>query len=213
MTRVIVFDFDGVIVDSNALKHNAFFNLFSENDREVVAKVLSRKFPRTRFEIIQEIFDELKVPRKQSGAQVVDCANRYNNWVQAGIVERGVMPGALETLSALAELHPLYINSATPELALRESIARLNIGHFFRGVYGRLKPEETKSDILKRIIEKENKTSGNLVMIGDSEADYQSSREVGCYFVGVANDFNGWSSVPFPLITQLSMLKGVIDRL
>ena len=98
--KVIVFDFDGVLVDSNALKYDAFFKLFSESEQEVVTRVLSRRLNKTRFEILEEVFQELKNPPEQIKILTADYAIRYNNLVQDGIFNRGLVPGTQDTIPA-----------------------------------------------------------------------------------------------------------------
>ncbi|MFY9463342.1 MAG: hypothetical protein WAP52_04120, partial [Candidatus Sungiibacteriota bacterium] len=58
MIKTVVFDFDGVIVDSNALKDAAFFALFTDHPQvseELVRDVHARN-DGTRFDILRDIF-------------------------------------------------------------------------------------------------------------------------------------------------------------
>ena len=55
--RVVVFDFDGVIVDSNDIKRSAYFKLFSlvSRSRQIVEDVLKTLDPPLRSVIIGTI--------------------------------------------------------------------------------------------------------------------------------------------------------------
>ena len=210
MVQVVVLDFDGVIVDSNHLKREAFFSLFSPAEKTVslIHGVLSRSGRKSRFEILREI---LRAQGESTGAleeRVAAYAERYNEKVQRGIAEIGVMAGVRESLGALSQAYRLYVNSGTYEPALHESIAGLDIAPFFRAVYG---GPAGKADILRKIMAAEKVAGRETLVIGDGEEDCQSSLECGCFFIGLANEFNGWLAESFPIVSGLSSAVSLIE--
>src|SRR3989338_7075205 len=119
MIKVIVFDFDGVLVDSNRLKREAWFKLFApeEVSDELIMDVLE-KVKATRYDILREIFMRLGKPEGEIESLVSQYAGRYNDIVQAGIFSMGLNPWAEEILSNLKPKFNLYLNSATSEEVL-----------------------------------------------------------------------------------------------
>ena len=210
MAQVVVLDFDGVIVDSNRLKREAFVGLFprTEETASLIRSVLDREGPKSRFDILRAILRALGEPNGAVEERVSYYAERYNEEVQRGIAGMGLIPGVGETLRTLSRAYPLYLNSGTYEPALRESVANLNITRFFRAVYG---GPAAKADILRKIMAAEKVAGREVAVIGDGEEDRRSALECECLFIGVANEFNGWMAESFPLASDLSSAVALIE--
>lgn len=215
--KVIVFDFDGVIVDSNALKYNAFFKLFPESDanaQNAVKEATDSARNKNRFRILREIFRKFGKSANEIENLVSRYAEEYNKKVQQGIIKKGFMPGALQSLKNLSAKYALYINSLTPEFALKEAVENLGIGRFLKGVYGQTSSlEEAKESNLRKIMDLEKVDGENVLVVGDGEVDYQSSKACKCSFMGIVNEFNGWEDTGFPLLYDLTSIDSAIDRL
>ncbi len=85
--KVIVFDFDGTLIDSNQLKYDAYFELFDDNERDIqtIRAVLAEMYEKSRFDILEEILkrrgnDDVSLLNHKLN----DLANRYNDIVLAG---------------------------------------------------------------------------------------------------------------------------------
>ena len=85
--QVIVFDFDGTLIDSNQLKYDAYFKLFPADDRHapIIRVVLSEIFEQSRYVILEEILLRLAY-RKDAllREKVKELAGFYNEIVVAG---------------------------------------------------------------------------------------------------------------------------------
>ncbi len=211
MIKTIAFDFDGVIVDSNRMKYDVWFTLFPESEglsRELIRDVLSR-ITQTRFDILRGFFTQAGRSPEEVEAKVEEYGAHYNTAVQKGILN-SLVPGAKETLALLGENRKLYVNSATPEDALRETVASMGIGSYFSYTYGR---PATKEENLEKIMVRENASASELLMIGDGEGDWEAARFMGCPFIGIANDWNGWEKREFPLVKDFRLLPQVIAEL
>lgn len=212
MIRVIVFDFDGVLVNSNRLKYDAWFEVFPESEgfsRPLIEQTL-REIPETRFEIARVVLSRTQAAGANLEALVAAAAGRYNDIVQKGIASDALIPGAAEALARLASDYALFINSSTPEEALRESVERLGMSRFFRGVYGR---PRSKTENLKRIMAETDAGPREIVMVGDGDPDREAAEAIGCRFVGIANDWNGWREREFPLIAHINQLLELLPQL
>jgi phosphoglycolate phosphatase-like HAD superfamily hydrolase len=187
--KVIVFDFDGTLIDSNRLKYDAYFELFPEDEWHVqtVREVLSEMFEESRFVILEEILsrlgDNAGMDLKQKSRELAD---RYNDIVLAGAKACPEKPGAHKLLQALAETYTLYVSSTTPESALVEIIHFRKWGQYFQGIFGY--PRE-KSKTLQRIIEREKVKSSEVLIVGDGESDRKSAVDNGCPFIHVSENF------------------------
>lgn len=220
MIKVIVFDFDGVIVDSTKLKHEAWFSFFPKEDVHAnlaVAKVMGTLWHESRYNIFRAILKEMQTPEDALEILVAAHALEYGKRVDGAIIEKGFMPGAFDAITKLYEQYPLYINSGTPEEPLITLVQRLGIDRYFKGIYGRpvvgsTEVIDSKKENFKKIMKKEDVKAGELVLIGDGDADKEAAEHVGCHFIGVANEMNQWgaSKKEFPVIENLLGLMEAI---
>ncbi|MBI4114612.1 MAG: HAD family hydrolase [Candidatus Niyogibacteria bacterium] len=212
MIKVIVFDFDGVIVDSTKLKHEAWFSFFPKENQEAHAalqKVNPMLKQESRYTIFRAILREMNAPEHTIEPLVTQYADEYGRRVEDAIVQNGFMPGVEATLPTLAQTYPLYINSGTPERALMRLIDRLGIVKYFKVIYGRSEAGDegiihSKEGNFKKIIAKEKTDARDMVLIGDSDIDVRAAESAGCAFIGFSNETNGWGNEqPFPVLRDL----------
>lgn len=189
MTRVrcIAFDFDGVLVDSNAIKRRAFYEVFAVRGvpTEVVTRCLERQAAGDRRDIIACIIAH-DGQRNATPASLIDtCVRQYSLLCEQQIVACPERPGASDVLRRLAALAPLYVNSATPQDALRAVISRRGWSHHFREILGR---PATKVDNLQRVLRVEGVEAPELLFVGDRHTDRVAAMSVGCQFLGIESD-------------------------
>lgn len=206
-TKVIVFDFDGVIVDSNGLKRDAWFSIFPQESgitRDEIRESVER-VRETRYDIIRDIFRKRGKPEgEELEALVKEYAMRFGDYIN----QMKPMPGVLEMLPVLQGRFPLYINSATPVEPLRETVKSLGIASYFKDILGGKNSKETH---LKIIIEKETIAPEELLFVGDGEDDREAARALGCRFLGVPNEFNNWGKrAGFPILPSFSMIESYL---
>ncbi len=208
MVRVVVCDFDGVVVDSNRLKHEMFFRLFPAEEGPVVERVLAEAREETRVEIIRRILSA--AGGRVDPEQVAALAAAYDREVTASIRAIGPRPGVRETLAGLARRYEVSLNSTTPEVSLRRTVADLGLEGLFRQVRG---APASKPDNLASIMAAAEAAGDEVVVIGDGESDLTSARAHGCRFVGIPNEFNRWDGAGFPVIADLTALPDLLSRL
>lgn len=214
MIKVAVFDFDGVIVDSNRLKDEALFALFDGNPQvpEALVREVHNHNVGTRFDILRDVFVRAGMPSGEIGGLVREYGLRYDDVVQRGIAERGLAPGAKETLESLSSDRCLYINSATAHEPLRATVERLGIRPYFKDIFG-MPP--TKEENLCAILSREGVEPQETVVIGDGEGDWRAARACGARFIAVASGFHDWSSYAegFPIISGIGEAQAFISKI
>ena len=180
--KAIVFDFDGVILESLDIKARAFAELFRDYPDHVDAIVrLHREHHGvSRFEKFQIIYrDFLQRPLTDSETAVLD--QRFSQLVYDEIMECPFVPGAREFLEQAAQRYALYVASATPEQELRRIVCGRRLDPYFRGVFG---SPRTKAEILSSVLAREGLEPHEVVFLGDAITDYDGAMKNAVLFIG-----------------------------
>ncbi|MBW2287981.1 MAG: HAD family hydrolase [Deltaproteobacteria bacterium] len=219
MIRCVGFDFDGTLVDSNAIKRNSFFEVFSEDDPdgETVAHVLDEVCPGDRYDIVREVAVRLRdrgaiptEPGIETFAQRRAAA--YTRLCEKAVAKCPEIPGATATLEWLvARGLPIYVNSATPQEPLRRVLELRSLARHFRLSLGR--PAD-KRENLATICADAGVPPQELLFVGDGEDDRSSALAFGCPFAAVVRPGpNRFAAVPTNCIADLHALPTVVERL
>lgn len=214
MSACVVFDFDGVLVDSNAVKRDAYRHIFAgaPGSEPVVETVLQSNTEDDRSGVIRAILRGLSRAGPGTSSDldelVGEYEERYNTICEEHAATCAEVRGASSALTRLAKRHPLYIISATPEEPLRRIVQRRNWNRYFRDVLGR---PRTKGENLDRVLRREGIKGEGVVFVGDGRRDLDAAREAGCRFVGVRNEFNDFDRVGLTMIDDLTGLADLIE--
>lgn len=215
MITAIVFDFDGVIVqDSEFFKQEAWRIVFSPYGEKAMEwfREAEEKYGGgrggDRFDILRHIYQRLGEPAHTIPSLVKEGAATFNLYLQKRILEVGVKRSNRGALEELSKSYALYINSATPEKELEQTVVHLKLDSVFKRVLGR---PSNKVQNLRFIAKTEDVKPQNILFVGDGDRDHDAARDFGCHFLGYANDWNKWtgSDKQFPLVTNL---RDVITR-
>jgi phosphoglycolate phosphatase-like HAD superfamily hydrolase len=180
----IFFDVDGVLIDSLAVKGDAFGRAFSdypEAREEIIAFHLSHGGV-TRSEKITRLF-RLIVGREPSTQEISDRIRQFSSSVFEGVVAAPEIPGAHAALKEWSERVPLHAVSATPTDELRRILDRRNIAKFFTSVHGW--PPEKESTI-REIIAMRGYRSSACILVGDSREDLHAAIATSVQFIQVS---------------------------
>lgn len=202
----LVLDFDGVLVDSVDVKTRAFAELYAEHGPEVVARVVAYHRAHggiSRFEKFRH-FHRAFLGQALSAEAEAELARRFSELVEDAVVEAPWIAGAREFLEAHYRPLPLFVASGTPEDELKRIVARRGVQHYFAGVHG---APLTKGEIITALVRGRKLRPERVLMVGDSDSDFQGARKAGVRFIGIAagggDPFPGAIAV-LPDLTELS---------
>jgi phosphoglycolate phosphatase-like HAD superfamily hydrolase len=181
LVKVIILDFDGVVVESNNIKHRAFseiFKAYPAHYEEIMAyhfahNAVNRhaKFKYIMKNILKEDYDE-----EQAGV----WAAKFSDLTRNQIINCPYVEGALEFILYFYDKLPLYIASATPEDELEIILKKRGLEKYFKGRFGAPTP---KVKMFSKIVANEEVKPADLLFIGDSPEDCAAADEFGCGFV------------------------------
>jgi phosphoglycolate phosphatase len=212
MIRCAVFDFDGTLVDSNAIKYTSFLDVAAElpDGVKVMAGVIDSVANVTRYEIFDRFVADMRVPGVQRTALSRDLADKYSALCHFEISKAAEIPGAQDALQRLSSsgVH-LFVSSATPTKPLRALIRARGWDGMFHGVYG---APESKQAHIRKILVEGGWSPEELVYVGDSDADAIAAAQIGCAFIGVCieGEQGRFSTCPAQRVATLEMLPELI---
>ncbi len=132
----VIFDFDGVLVESVEIKTRAFARLFESYGPEVVERVVAhhrRHGGVSRFEKFRHYYNEfLSQPLSDDDMGVLAC--RFADLVVEEVTCAPLVPGAERFLIECSSKVPCFVVSGTPQDELREIVRRRRMTDYFRDV-------------------------------------------------------------------------------
>lgn len=182
MIRAVVFDFDGVVLESANVKTEAFVELYADHGPEVVAKVRVHHLANlgiSRFKkfewIARNVFGE-----ELSQAASEALGTRFSDLALAKVLTAPFVEGAEQALAELCERHPLFVASGTPQAELTMIVDKRGIASRFREVHGT--PAE-KPAIIDGLRHRYELARNEVLFVGDGMTDYEAARASGVEFL------------------------------
>ncbi|WP_345799762.1 HAD family hydrolase [Marinobacter bryozoorum] len=187
----IVFDCDGVVLHSNKVKTEAFYQAtlpYGEAAAQAMVDYHVANGGVSRYKKFAHFLEQIAPNHTtQQGPDLEALLQAYASYVREGLLSCEVAPG----LEALREQTPdarWLIVSGGDQAELRDVFAQRGIAEWFDGgIFG---SPDTKDEILAREL-----SSGNIqqpaLFLGDSKYDHQAASAAGLDFVFLS----GWSEV------------------
>lgn len=179
--RQIVFDCDGVLLESVHIKTLAFSRLaepFGEEARALFVAYHKAHGGVSRMEKFRWLYREV-LHEKVNEARIDELARRFNALVLEEICRCPMVPGAREVLEACRGRLPMYVCSGTPQGELVEILQARGLAEYFNGIFGT--PPE-KAELLRRIVAQSGVEAQHTLMVGDARTDLEAALAVGTQF-------------------------------
>lgn len=185
MVSAIIFDFDGVIIESFDIKTQAFRELFKMYPDEVdeIVEYHQQNGGVSRYKKFKHIYSQiLKKPLDEKTC--MELGKKFSSLVVEAVKKCSYVPGALEFIHEKSRIMKLFVASGTPEDELQSIMSARGISKYFKGIYG---SPATKSEIIYGILKRENIERKDAIFIGDTITDYNEACKVGVPFMARIN--------------------------
>ncbi len=209
--RVIVFDFDGVILESASVKTEAFVELYAGYGEDVTRRVREHHLANlgiSRFKKFAWIA-ECVLGKPLAAEESVALGERFSKLALDRVLAAPFVKGADVALSTLQATHPLFVASGTPQEELDRIVAHRDIMARFREVHGT--PRE-KPEILSDVMVRHGASRSETLFVGDGMSDYKAAAAVGIEFL--ARDtpelHHEWMKLGVRRVEDLATLPEVI---
>jgi phosphoglycolate phosphatase len=171
MIKVIIFDYDGVIVDS-------FGSVFESY------KVICNRFNVCCPDSIEDF-------RKMYGYSYIDCYKNLGikeenfgeayDIFQTEIIKRehGIFPEILEVIQKLSKTYKLFLVTASHSNEVLPKLKKFNLTDYFEKIYCGADDRIRKSDLFNELLSVNNYSTSEIISIGDRAIDYDVAKKVG----------------------------------
>jgi HAD superfamily hydrolase (TIGR01549 family) len=185
--QAIFFDFDGVIVDSNPTKTEAFRTLFSNYNEKIVEEIVAYHQQHggiSRVEKIRYAHQHI-IKQPLTDEELASWAAEYSKLVMENVIDARWIKGAKEFLTERQGSLPIFVISGTPEPELREIIERRKMIGYFREILG---SPVKKPPHIHRLLSDYQFVAKDCVFVGDALTDFNAARETGLRFIGIRGE-------------------------
>ncbi len=185
--QAFVFDFDGVLADSVEVKTDAFAKLFAPFGDEIVRKVVAHHRENggmSRYEKFR-IYYESYLGKAYTREVATVLGRQFEQMVVDAVVAAPEIRGASFFITKYTHKLPCFINSASPDVELKQIIARRGWAAYFKEILG---ASATKTENLASLLERYELRARQVLFFGDSVSDYRTAVETDVEFWGISKD-------------------------
>ena len=186
----IIFDCDGVILDSNKIKTNSFIKLFENYPKDKIDQMVDYHIKYggvSRYKKISYFFNIL-LNKNLSEIDLKSYAKNYSKISLIELKKANFIPGLLDLLIYLKhKKKKLFVVSGSDEKDLIQILKYKKIDNYFEKIKGSPK---NKNDNLIDLLP-DSKDRKKSVYIGDSNYDFITSQNLGIKFIFISG-YSEW---------------------
>ena len=187
MIKTILWDFDGVILNSMKIKGDGFIELFKEYDNKYLLELEKYHYENggvSRFDKIRYFYSEI-IKKNITESEIIKLADKFAKIIEIKLYDKNNLIS--ETVVFIRNNYKKYnfhIVSGAENIELNNLCDNFALTQYFKSIDG----SPTKKNILVQdIIEKYNYKKEETVLIGDAMTDYNASIKNDIKFYGYNN--------------------------
>tara|TARA_Y100000590_G_scaffold458924_2_gene614709 strand:- start:36 stop:683 length:648 start_codon:yes stop_codon:yes gene_type:complete len=189
---VYIFDCDGVVLNSNKLKSDAFREALKGEPAEKVDSLVNYHKANggiSRYKKFKHFYEVINPSNNIK--QLCDAALiKFADIVSKGLLKVDYVPGVVSFFEKMYSSEKyLYINSGSDEKELRNVFEERGISHFFSNIYG---SPDTKEKNLEKIL-KDLGREKRYLFFGDSNSDYSAAKAFNMDFAFISR-YSEWEN-------------------
>jgi HAD superfamily hydrolase (TIGR01549 family) len=187
MTKTVLWDFDGVILDSMKVRDWGFEEIFKDFNQELIDKLLV--FHRnngglSRYVKIRYFFEKL-LGQSITEEGVLEYAQKFSVLMRKELTNpKNLILEAFEFIKNNHQNYNFHIVSGSDQEELRFLNKELGTAKYFISIHGSPTP---KKQLVANLLEKYNYQLENTCLIGDSINDYEAADYNKIHFYGYNN--------------------------
>ena len=206
-TKIMVFDFDGVIIDSAEVKIDEYRNLFSqftknETTLNEIINIYKNSAGIPRETTLKKVF-KVVLNKTISNQEVENLSLDFSKRIFRRLEAIEPLKGVLEYLTIHREVNK-YIISGAPNSDVSYLTKKLKLSKYFKSIKGG--PLNKKNEMIN-IRKLTNVKAQEIVYFGDQKNDCIAAKSAGVGFIGI----NAGSNLDKMKCRKFSDFKKLID--
>jgi phosphoglycolate phosphatase-like HAD superfamily hydrolase len=200
----IIFDFDGVILDSMPIRDFGFREIFKEFSEDLVGEFL--EYHRynggiSRYIKIRYFYEEL-LNQSITENEVINLAEKFSIIMKKELINKKYLIN--QSVNFIKNNHKNYkfhIASGSDQVELRYLCKELGLSKYFLSIHG---SPTHKNDLVKDILKSHGYKTKETILIGDSINDYQAA-DINSI------DFYGFNNIELKIIKNIKYINTYKD--
>lgn len=185
--KTILWDFDGVIMNSNEIRDKGFLEVlksFPENEVEQLMAFHQENGGLSRYVKFRYFFEEVR-GGKVTESEVQEWANKFSDIMLSLLINKELLiEETIEFIKANYRNYDMHIVSGSDGNELNKICDGIGISEYFNSIQGSPTPKNT---LVKDIIDNEGYNRKECLLIGDSVNDFEAADSNGIFFLGYNN--------------------------
>ncbi len=187
MIKNILWDFDGVILDSMPIRDYGFRKIFEDFNTEDVDRILDyhkQNGGLSRYVKIRYFYENI-LNKDINDDEINIYAEQFSMIMKRELINRKYLIGdSVEFIKNHYKKYNFHIVSGSDEKELKYLCKQLDIKDYFISING---SPTHKNDLVKNLLEKYNYNKNETILIGDSMNDYSAAKINSLDFYGYNN--------------------------
>ncbi len=187
MVKNIIFDFDGVILDSMAVRELGFRKIFAGYDEVLIEELLQYHQENgglSRYNKIAYFYNEI-LHESITQRQIDTLAAAFSEIMRETLTDRTfLIAETVDFLQRNYQVYRMHIASGSDQEELRYLCGELGVVDYFLSIYG---SPVHKNNLVKMILSEYDYKKEETILIGDSMNDYTAAHVNGIDFYGYNN--------------------------
>lgn len=185
--QVILWDFDGVILDSVPIRDEGYRKVLKDYPNKHVERLLEFQNINgglSRYVKFRYFYEEI-LREKITDNKIKKFADKYSDYMVANLINPNLLiKDTLEFIQTNYKKISMHIVSGSDQNELRYLCSKLQIDHYFKSINGSPTPKIT---LVNKILSQYKYQRNRIVLIGDSINDFDAAYLNNIKFYGYNN--------------------------
>ncbi|WP_447643055.1 MULTISPECIES: HAD family hydrolase [Chitinophagaceae] len=185
--HIVLWDFDGVIMDSNSIRSHGFeyvLDGYPINEVRQLLKFHHENGGLSRYVKFRYFFEEIRNEHLSEG-QLAGLCSEFSKIMLEKLIDKNLLiKETVDFIQNNYSRYKMHVVSGSDEQELKIICQQLHLDRYFKSIHGSPVPKkELVRDLMKRYPEERL----NTVLVGDSINDYEAAKENNLRFYGYNN--------------------------
>ena len=186
--QTLFWDFDGVIMNSNAVRDRGFEEVLKEYPQLEVDALMDfhrRNGGLSRYVKFRHFFEDIRGERITE-AEIKIWASRFSEIMMQTLIKPDLLiEETVDFIKANAQKYTMHIVSGSDQTELRHICKSLDIAQYFLSIHGSPTP---KNNLVADLLEEKSYNKSTCLLIGDSRNDFEAAQVNAILFMGYGNE-------------------------